>query len=297
MMGALPIANAFSSQHHANTAVFYRTGCGDLGSFIQTKFGWDISGGNNTNTLTINEKGQEGGTTQNNADGAFKFFADPIGVPYPVSGQPEQYPSIDAWANLHKYQIYSVNMSIDEDTSGSSSLVVYHEISMGLTSPYSANFSTAKDGMYIYIQQSSTDIIATYRIFSSSGTILQTWTLDQSYSGVNTPPPYSHPIDNAEIDGLDAVVSGQHYEGFANMSSGTDFQIESVMNSAATDFSGYQNMAYNGGNWGFSNSCLGTWGSSYVDEEGDNMTLPSSGSSQHSNNGVDEAWQYVKATH
>ena len=154
--------------------------------------------------------------------------------------------------------------------------------------------------MYIYIEQTSTDIVATYRIFSSSGSILQTWTLDQSYSGVNTPPPYNHTVASDEIDGLDAVVSGQHYEGYASVLSGTDFQIESVINSAATDFTSYQNVAYTGtnGTGGTANafqisSCSLN---SFVDEEGDSMVIPASGSSQHSNNGVDEAWQYVKVT-
>jgi len=298
MMGALPIAHAFSSSESANSAAFYRTSCNNpgLGNFVQNKFGWDISSGNNTNTMTIKEKGQEAGPSGslNNGFGAFKFLANPIGLPYNVSGQPEQYPSIQAYANLHKYQIYSVNMSIAEPTNGNTSLLVAHEWSIGLTSPYSANFSTAKDGMYIQIEQTSTDIIANYLVISSSGTTLQTWTLDQSYSGVSNPPPYHHAVASDEIDGLDSVVSGTHYWGFAKMLSGTDFQIESVIQTLATDFTGYQNVLYNGGNNAFSiTSCL----SSYVDEEGDNMTIPASGSSQHSNNGVDEAWQYVKVTH
>jgi hypothetical protein len=295
MMGTLPIVHAFLSSESAHSAAFYRTGCSNLGAFIQNKFGWDISSGNNTNTLTIKEKGQEGGTTLNNGFGAFKFLANPIGLQYPVSGQPEQYPSIQAYANLHKYQIYSVNMTVTEPTSGTSSVTVTHMISTGLASPYSANFSTAKDGMYIQIEQTSTDIIATYLVISSSGTTLQTWTLDQSLSGVSNPPPYSHTAESDEIDGLDAVVSGTHYEGYANVLSGTDFQIESVIQTLATDFTGYQNVLYNGGNNAFSITSCSL--SSFVDEEGDNMTIPASGSSQHSNNGVDEAWQYVKVTH
>ncbi len=40
----------------AYTAVFHRTGCGNLGNNIQARFEWDISGGtNNSNTMTIKE--------------------------------------------------------------------------------------------------------------------------------------------------------------------------------------------------------------------------------------------------
>src|SRR4029077_20014644 len=61
MVGTVQTVSAFSSTETAHAAVFYRDtsgSCGDLGSKIQARFEWDISGGtNNTNTMTINEKG------------------------------------------------------------------------------------------------------------------------------------------------------------------------------------------------------------------------------------------------
>jgi hypothetical protein len=223
-----------------------------------------------------------GGLTKNNVFGAFKFDANPIGLQYFVSGQ-GYYPGIEAYVNLRNYTIFSVNLTLTEPTSGRASPTVTNLWSSAVT--YNANFSTAKDEFNIYIAQSSTDIEATYRIFSSSGTILQTWTLDQSYSGVSSPPPYPHYVASDELDGLETV-------GYAHVLSGTDFQIESVINTAATDFTHYQNVSYTGASNAFSITNCGL--SSYVDEEGDDMTLPSV--SSHNNNGVDEAWQYVKVT-
>src|SRR5271169_3223940 len=78
MIGILPTVRAFSGIAH--TAEFWQTSCPNLGSNIQARFEWDISGGtNNTNTMAINEVGQQNGS---NVFWDFKFDEFPQGYYY-----------------------------------------------------------------------------------------------------------------------------------------------------------------------------------------------------------------------
>jgi hypothetical protein len=289
MMGALPIATAFTSSEDAYTALFYRDSsgtCSDLGTNIQARFEWDISGGtNNTNTMAINEVGNETGIAKNDVFGAFKFDEFPLGLEYLVDGNP-YYPGVESYANFRNYSIFSVNMTVTEPSAGFGAATVTHSISSAVT--YDANFSTAKDQFRIAITQTTTDIETYYYIISSSGTVLQTWTLDQSLSGVTLAPPYAHYVVSDEIDGLEN-------QGYAIVKSGTDFQIESVIQpSTAIDFIGHQTPAtYTGGNNAISVSCTGGF-NSFCDEEGDDATYTYE--NYYHSTSSNEAYQWIEVT-
>jgi hypothetical protein len=286
MMGAVQTASAFASTEHANAAVFYRTGCGDLGNNIQARYEWDISGGNNTNTMTIKEKGNES-NSNNNVFGAFKFVDFPVGE-YSYGNNPvvHQYPGVEAYANFRHYEQFSVNATFTEPTAGTSSPTTTSVWSA--PDSYTANMSTAKDQFKIIVSQTSTDIITYFYTISSTGSVLHSYNLDQSYSGVTNKPPYhNHYAVAAYLDGLDPNA------GYAIVKSGTDFQIESLISpSTITDFTQHLVKDYTGGNWALSiPSCsLDT----YVDEEGDNAayTFGNSGTTSAGN----EAYQYYKVT-
>jgi hypothetical protein len=317
MMGTLPIASANnsgpgrSSAGHANyampgrlqpvppnysgpayTAVFYRTGCGFLGNDIQARYEWDISGGNNSNTMAIKEYGSNNKFTRYNHDGFFKFDEKAVNYSYTPSMMSTQYPGIEAFANFHNYTINSVDLitSVPENGYPGQPLPLNPENASSLFS-YSANFSNAKDELSIQIIQSSTQVEALFRILSSSGVALKSTTLNVQFSGVTLPPPYKTAAVSDEIDGLDTL----HNPGYANMFSGTDFQIESVINpSTATDFTGYAATSYSGTSNAFSLSPHCNL-SSFVDEEGDGATYSSS-STTGTVSVNNEAYQYVKVT-
>lgn len=289
MMGTLPMVRAIPLNYSgpAYTAVFYRTGCGFLGNNIQARFEWDISGGsNNTNTMAIKEYGSNG-YSQYNHDGFFKFDEKAVNYSYTPPGGSAQYPGIEAFANFHNYTINSVDLIVWEPYNGLGQAMPTYQNASSLFS-YSANFSSAKDEFSIQVIQSSTQVEALYRIISSTGSDLKSTTLTVQFSGDTLQPPYKNAAVSDEIDGLESV-------GYANMFSGTDFQIESVINpSTATDFTGYVATTYSGTSNAFSLSPHCNL-SSYVDEEGDGATYSSS-STTNTVSVSNEAYQYVEVT-
>jgi hypothetical protein len=288
-MGTVQTVSAFPSTETTWVPVFYRTGCGDLGNTIQARFEWDISGGtNNTNTMTIKEHGHY--ANKNNVSGAFKFVDFPIGEYSYGSPVVHQYPGIYAFANFVKYEQYSVNTTMTEPTAGLSSPTT--TVSMSAPDSYTANMSIAKDEFEIIIAQTSTDIIAYFYTWSSTGSLLHSYNLDQSFSGVTHKPPYhEHYALTAELDGIDP---GTGNPGYANLTSGTDFQIEGLISpSTITDFTQHlvDNFKGSSNNILSIPSCSLT---SYPDEEGVNGLYTFENSSTTSSG--NEAYQYYKVT-
>jgi len=234
--------------------------------------------------MTIKEHGYE--STKNNVSGAFKFVNFPIGEYSYGSPVTHQYPGIYASATFHHYEQFGVNATLTEPTAGTSSPTT--TVSLSNLDSYTANMSTAKDEFEITIAQTSTDIIVYFYTWSSTGSLLHSITLDQSFSGVTVKPPYhEHYALTAELDGLDPG------EGYANMTSGTDFQIEGLISpSTITDFTKHLVDNFTGGNANLSIPSCSL--NSYPDEEGVNglYTLPNSGTSTSGN----EVWQSYKVT-
>lgn len=281
----------------AYTAVFYRTGCGFLGNDIQARYEWDISGGNNSNTMAIKELGSNNKFTQYNHDGYFKLDQKAVNFSYTPPNMNPQFPGIEVFANFHDYNISSVDLitSVPENGYPGNPLPLNPE-NMSSRFTYAANFSSAKDELSISILQfgsPSNEVEALFRIISSTGASLKSTTLIVQFPSATLPPPYKMAAVSDEIDGLDTLNN----PGYANMISGNDFQIESVIQpSTATDFTGYQMTTYSGGigNNAFSLSPHCNL-SSFVDEEGDNAVYSSS-STTGTVTSTNEAYQYVKVT-
>ncbi len=205
-----------------------------------------------------------------------------------------QYPGIEAFATFHNYTINGVQLGVAEPYKGKTQVTPLAQI-INSSFSYSANFSSAKDELSISILQfgfPSYEVEGLYRIISSTGVDLKSTTLFVSFSSTdNLLPPYNNAAVSDEIDGLDSPNN----PGYANMFSGTDFQIESVI-PTVTDFTGYQLTTYSGGvgNNAFSLSPHCNL-NSYVDEEGDGATYSSS-STTGTVSVSSEAYQYVKVT-
>jgi hypothetical protein len=228
--------------------------------------------------------------TNNNVFGGFKFQANPIGLQYfaLVGGVDHEYwPSIQAFADFRHYNIFAVNMTITEPTSGTSSAPLTETDNLAVSEQNPENFSTAKDEFQILITQTSTDIQAYFYVISSSGSILNNWNLDLSFSGVTSPPPYNHYVVSDELDGLEI-------DGSANLLSGTDFQIESLISpSTITDFTMHQTASYTDSSNALSVTNCGL--SSFTDEEGNNSPTITYKTASTSGSG-NEAYQYVEVT-
>jgi hypothetical protein len=297
MMGTLPIARANYSGP-AYTALFYRTSCGNLqtgtSTNIEARFEWDISGGtNNTNTMTVKEYGSNSNITSWNKDGYFKLDEKALNENYNYTGETlPQYPGIEAYATFHQYKIAFLGLIVTEPTNGTGTSTKTYIVNTTASYP-SANFSSAKDELQTQIlqgQYSSTSgyIEAEFNLIDTTGTTLMTWTRSLPISDASIPPPYENAAVSDEIDGVEFIA-------YANMMSGTDFQIESVIHpSTLTDFTGEKDLQYSGTSNKFSiTSCSPTL-TSYVDEEGDGATYTfEKASTTPSSN---EAWQYFEVT-
>jgi hypothetical protein len=287
MIGGVPMVHAYSFSGTAYTAEFYRTGCGDLGSWIQARFTTDI----NTQNLVIKETGTQAKLfTNNNGTGAFILGEFPQGYYYAANVGQYQYPGIDAEADFHHYELWSLNLTVNEPVNGlNNPTMPFHRINN--TQSYSANFSSAADQLQILITQNgspTSTIVPTYTIVSSSGTSLASYSQLWSFpSGDSNPPPYAHYGVSDSLHGLEKT-------GYANVRSGTDFQIESVIQAfMATDFTGYYDQSYtytqqftipHSGP-----SCFTTYG----EDEGTNEVLPSSSTASSSGS---EYYQYVEVS-
>ena len=279
MMGTLPMVHAFTSTD-AYSADFNRTSCSDLGTNIQARFEPDVSSGNSSNTMTIKEVGSQ---SSFNNDGAFKFDETSEGQEYYASNLGAyQYPSIEGYSNFHAYNITSANLTLSEPIDGTSNAVVLDQLSMKAS--YNANFSSTGDEFTIAITQSSTDIVILYHIVSSSGVLLDHWTLDQPISGTLN-PPYHNYLAVDELAGLES-------EGYAILHSGTDVQIESVIQpDTVSDFTAYYTIHSTASFQQFTTPCV-SW---YTDDEGGGVgtwTYQTSGTDSTSN----EAYQYTEVT-
>ncbi len=286
MTGTAQTVSAFPTTQTTWVPVFYRTGCGDLGNSIQARFGWDISGGtNNTNTMTINEHGYE--ATRNNVTGSFKLLDFPIGEYSYGSPVVHQYPGIYSFANFLQYKQTSVNATITEPTAGLMSPTT--TVSASYADSYTANIGTGNYEFKIVISQGTNDITSYFYTINSTGSVIHEYALDVSFSSVMDKPPYhEHYALTAELDGIDPG------EGYANMTSGTDFQIEGLISpSTITDFTQDLVDSFKGSS-GQTLSIPSCSLMSFPDEEGVNgmYTLPNSGTSTAGN----EAWQYYKVT-
>lgn len=145
------------------------------------------------------------------------------------------------------------------------------------------------------ILQSSTYVEAEYNIISSSGTSLMTWTETDTLSSITLYPPYENVGVSDELSGLES-------EGYAQIESGTDFQIESVIHpDTATDFTGHYVLSFSSstGTQFSITSCSPTF-TSFVDEEGvgpgatgsSPYTYGTAGAVSSSN----EYYQYIEVT-
>jgi hypothetical protein len=292
MLGTLPMVRAFSGT--AYTAEFWISSAScpiDLGnnngSSIQARFEWDITNGD---AMTIKEVGQQNST---NAYGDFKFDEFTQGY-YVISGPTDEYPGVEAWGDFQGYQFDEIGITVSAPADGTGNPThifptMYHSES------YNDNFSTTPEEFQIIISQSSSGITAEFDIISSGGTVLDNPTLTWSYpSGYTNPPPYANYGVSDELDGLELY-------GNANLLSGTDFQIESVIHPyTQTDFIGYYTQPYHQTSPGVGSQftipptggpCFSTWSE---DEGVSNATYTygSSGPVQSSN----EYYQYVEVT-
>ena len=295
MIGALPIAHANYSGP-AYTAVFYRTGCsGDLSTNIQARFEWDVSGGNNTNTMAIKEYGTNSQYSVDNGDGYFKFDEEAMSPSYSIANGSIYYPSIQAYVYVRQYNIDGVGFIMQEPVYDSSHAPKFFNLTRTVPT-YNANLSSARDELQIQIIQSlspNAAVEAEFNLISSSGVNLMTWTASEALQNyTNGLPEYTNVA-------VSDVVNGLQERGYANFFSGTDFQIESVIHpSTLTDFLGYDMVTYH--DLGVSNAnkfslpppCNFT---SFVDEEGDGATFSSS-STTGTKSVSNEAYQYVKVT-
>jgi len=291
MIGTLPIARAFSGT--AYTAEFWISSPGcpiDLGnnngSDIQARFETDF----NTGQLVINEVGQQNST---NVDGDFKFDEFTQGY-YVIAGPTSEYPGVEAWGDFQSYLFHDIGMTVTAPADGTGNAATIFP-SQHMSEFYGANFSTAKDEFQIIISQSSSGIVAEFDIINAVGTVLANPTLTWSFpSGHSNPPPYANYGVSDELVGLELY-------GNANLLSGTDFQIESVIHPyTQTSFTGYYTQPYQQTSPGVGSQftippnggpCFTTWS----EDEGVSSatyTYGSSGPVQSSN----EYYQYVEVT-
>jgi hypothetical protein len=287
MMWTSPMVHAYSFTGTAYTAEFYRTGCGDLGSWIQARFTTDVS----TLAMTIKETGTQAKIySNNNGTGAFILGEFAQGYYYASNVGLYQFPGIDAEVDFRHYLIYAVNLTVTAPVNGLSNMaVMFHRINN--TESLSANFSSAGDQLQTLITQNSpptSTIVPSYTIVSSSGATLASWSQMWPFPSNDTnPPPYAHYGVSDSLHGLEKT-------GYAHVLSGTDFQIESLIHPyTATDFTGYYDQSYTYvQQFTIPHSgppCLVTYG----EDEGTDEVLPSTstaGTMPSSN----EAYQYVE---
>ena len=109
------------------------------------------------------------------------------------------------------------------------------------------------------------------------------WTLSISYSGATNPPAYHHYLAVDELAGLEE-------EGYAQLNSGTDVQIESVIpESVGTDFTHYTLADYNEPFALYTTPCV-SW---YTDDEGGGVGTWDNNEYEWNGN---EVYQWVELT-
>jgi hypothetical protein len=300
VMGPLPaVFGGFSGT--STLAQFERstsTGCNALGSDVQAIFEKD----QNSGTFAINEDGSQSinkttgaNNTQNDGSGDFKFieWAQDSNYQYPTGTWPA--PAVYASAAFRDYKLYNVTMEVSQPANGFSAIPVYFGI--GSSASYSSvNWASPSVGggvipnFNITIKQTSTTITAYYSIYGSSPTPLFQQHLTWTYADPpnSNAPPYA-------IYGTSAQINGLEDEGYATVSSGTDFQIDSVITPyTATDFTNQSTVYSTSAAGGYYLTGCHYNVTTHADDEGGNAEYAYGGTGTDS--AYNEAYQYVKVS-
>lgn len=225
---------------------------------------------------------------KNNGTGDFILGENTQGY-YDTQSNGFQYPGVDAEADFRGYNLFGVNLTVTAPVYGTNGVTKTFP-RMNMTTSYNTSFNSSGDQLHILITQNgrpTSTIVAKYTVTSSSGAALhvvtQTWHFPSNDSN---PPPYVN-------YGVSDLVHGLEKHGYANVLSGTDLRIESVIHPDVTDFTGYEALQYNGSQLQFTVPPMGgPCFSSYPEDEGTNESL-SSTSITGTVPGSNEAYQYA----